>query len=99
MSALLPLVFIITTKSKLYLSVFRDYQGPISESGYFRNITGSQLAFRIAVDEPEITQTIQAETYDYYAHSKTWGMEAEYVPGLWSWIAADATPSNYLNLN
>ncbi|KAL5529747.1 hypothetical protein ACEPAG_5732 [Sanghuangporus baumii] len=42
------------------------------------NITGSELAFRIAVDEPEIATGIQADTYDYYAHYKTWGMVMAY---------------------
>ncbi|KAL5532593.1 hypothetical protein ACEPAF_4367 [Sanghuangporus sanghuang] len=42
------------------------------------NITGSELAFRIAVDEPEIATRIQADTYDYYAHYKTWGMVMAY---------------------
>lgn len=41
---------------------------------YRRNITPSELAFRIAVDEPEPCQRIQAERYDYYAHEVTWGM-------------------------
>lgn len=45
---------------------------------YLRNITGSELAFRIAVDEPEIATGIQADTYDYYAHYKTWGMIMAY---------------------
>lgn len=43
-----------------------------------RNITESELAFRIAVDEPEIAKEIQGETYDYHAHYKTWGMVMAY---------------------
>lgn len=39
-----------------------------------RNITSSELAFRIAVDEPEIGRTAETDSYDYHAHEMTWGM-------------------------
>ena len=49
-----------------------------SDDDFHRNITESELAFRIAVEEPEPATKIQADTYDYYAHYKTWGMEMDY---------------------
>ena len=69
---------------------------------HVRNITESELAFRIAVDEPEIATQIQADTYDYEAHYKTWGMVMaydEYVLGICGWITVDAMFLKYLNLN
>ncbi|KAI5121387.1 hypothetical protein M0805_001200 [Coniferiporia weirii] len=43
------------------------------------NITQSDLAFRIAVDDPHRATQGQAESdYDYYAHYKTWGMVMDY---------------------
>lgn len=42
-----------------------------------RNITPSELAFRIAVAEPD-TSSMQAGPYDYYAHEATWGMIMAY---------------------
>lgn len=38
----------------------------------------NELAFRIAVDEPEPAKFTQAGTYDYYAHERTWGMVMDY---------------------
>lgn len=48
-----------------------------SHQGY-RNITSSELAFRIAVDEPEPAKGMQAAEYDYHAHEVTWGMVMDY---------------------
>ena len=49
------------------------------EHHYFRNITTSELAFRIAVDNPEPAKEMQAESqYDYHAHLKTWGMYMDF---------------------
>ncbi|KAI5121385.1 hypothetical protein M0805_001198 [Coniferiporia weirii] len=43
------------------------------------NITQSDLAFRIAVNDPHRATQGQAESrYDYYAHYKTWGMVMAY---------------------
>ena len=44
----------------------------------FRNITSSELAFRIAIQTPDRANRIQAETYDYYAFYKLWGLEMDY---------------------
>ena len=43
-----------------------------------RNITSSELAFRIAIRTPERAEQIQAEPYDYYAFYKMWGLEMDY---------------------
>ncbi|TDL19428.1 hypothetical protein BD410DRAFT_727256, partial [Rickenella mellea] len=38
------------------------------------NVSDSELAFRVAVEEPLPSTQIQAEPYDYYAHKVQWGM-------------------------
>ncbi|EJD02430.1 uncharacterized protein FOMMEDRAFT_29447 [Fomitiporia mediterranea MF3/22] len=57
------------------------------------NITGSELAFRIAVDEPEPATKIQADTYDYHAHYKTWGMIMDYDDSTNLTNVVGATPT------
>lgn len=61
-------------KSKL-CKLYAVYIGLIG----FRNISTSELAFRIAVDNPERAKQDQADSdYDHHAHLKTWGMVMDY---------------------
>lgn len=43
-----------------------------------RNITSSELAFRIAINTPPHAEEIQTETYDNYAFYKMRGLEMDY---------------------